>query len=132
MPGAGGKKKSPWASGERRPHFFKVLVGDFKQRLDQALRELEFVVFRYDGNTRFTAMVFDRTACEREDLMGGGGGDRPRKKRGRPRTAAASRDAARPKKDSVGKEMVTYRASPSGGQPLQIVDSSWTPEPDLS
>jgi hypothetical protein len=189
MPGAGGKKKSPWASGERRPHFFKVLVGDFKQRLkippnfckhipweesrkakglkeasmaatlegpsgrtwlvvirrtaegtfftsgwpkfvqDQALRELEFVVFRYDGNTRFTAMVFDRTACEREDLMGGGGGDRPRKKRGRPRTAAASRDAARPKKDSVGKEMVTYRASPSGGQPLQIVDSSWTPEP---
>ena len=61
--------------------------------------------------------------------MGGGGGDRPRKKRGRPRTAAASRDAARPKKESVGKEMVTYRASPSGGQPLQIVDSSWTPEP---
>uniref|UniRef100_A0A0E0JNF8 TF-B3 domain-containing protein n=1 Tax=Oryza punctata TaxID=4537 RepID=A0A0E0JNF8_ORYPU len=188
MPGAGGKKKSPWASGERRPHFFKVLVGDFKQRLkippnfckhipweesrkakslkeasmaatlegpsgrtwlvvirrtaegtfftsgwpkfvqDQALRDLEFVVFRYDGNTRFTAMVFDRTACEREDLMGGGGGgDRPRKKGGRPRTAA-SRDAARPKKDSVGKELVTYHASPSG-QPLQIAGSNWTPEP---
>lgn len=35
MPGAGGKK-SPWASGERRPHFFKVLVGDFKQRLVSA------------------------------------------------------------------------------------------------
>ncbi|KAF0921022.1 hypothetical protein E2562_038225 [Oryza meyeriana var. granulata] len=187
MPGARGK--SPWASGERRPHFFKVLVGDFKQRLkippnfckhipweesrkaksikeasmaatlegpsgrtwlvvirrtaegtfftsgwpkfvqDQALRDLEFVVFRYDGNTHFTAMVFDRTACEREDLMGGGGGDRPRKKRrGRPRTVNASRDAAQPKKDSVGKELVTYRAPPSAQQ-LQIADSNWTPEP---
>uniref|UniRef100_A0A0D9V549 TF-B3 domain-containing protein n=1 Tax=Leersia perrieri TaxID=77586 RepID=A0A0D9V549_9ORYZ len=184
MPGAGGK--SPWASGERRPHFFKVLVGDFKQRLkippnfckhipweesrkakslkessmaatlegpsgrtwlvvirrtaegtfftsgwpkfvqDQALRDLEFVVFRYDGNTHFTAMVFDRTACEREDLVGSGGGDRPRKKRGRPRNA--SRDAPRPKKDSVGKELVAYNHAPPTGQPLQIADSNGTPE----
>ncbi|XP_006644645.1 B3 domain-containing protein Os01g0723500 [Oryza brachyantha] len=186
MPGAGGTTKSLWASAERRPHFFKVLVGDFKQRLkippnfckhipweesskakslkeasmaatlegpsgrtwlvvihrttegtfftsgwpkfvqDQALRDLEFVVFRYDGNTHFTAMVFDRTACEREDLIGGGG-DRPRKKRGR-RPRDASRDTPRPKKDSVGKELVTYRASPSGQQ-LQILDSNWTTEP---
>jgi len=27
------ERQSPWASGERRPHFFKVLMGDFKKRL---------------------------------------------------------------------------------------------------
>jgi hypothetical protein len=32
MPAA--ERQSPWASGdERRPHFFKVLMGDFKKRL---------------------------------------------------------------------------------------------------
>ena len=31
MPAAG--RLSPWATGERRPHFFKVLMGDFKKRL---------------------------------------------------------------------------------------------------
>ncbi|KAL5226361.1 hypothetical protein ABZP36_014626 [Zizania latifolia] len=181
--------KSPWASGERRPHFFKVLIGDFKQRLkippnfckhipweestkakslkeasmaatlegpsgrtwlvvicrtaegtfftsgwpkfvqDQALQDLEFVVFRYDGNTHFTAMVFDRTACEREDLLnaaGAGAGDRLRRKRGRPRMAPP-RDATRPEKNSVGKELVTYRSPPSDQQ-LQITRSSWTLE----
>lgn len=180
MPAA--EAQSPWASGERRPHFFKVLIGDFKQRLkippnfckhipweasrkakslkeasmaatlegpsgrtwlvvirrtaegtfftsgwpkfvqDQVLRELEFLVFRYDGNTHFTAMVFDKTACERGDLLGGE--PRPRKKRGRPRTA--SRDAARAKKDSVGKELVPYR--PPSDQQLQVTCSNWTPE----
>ncbi|KAJ0971427.1 hypothetical protein J5N97_019386 [Dioscorea zingiberensis] len=104
---------------ERKPHFFKVLLGDFSQRLkipvefmknisneaskrvtlqgpsgncwhadfsktskdtflcggwadfakDHALREFEFLVFRYDGDFHFTVMVFDRTACEREDLF---------------------------------------------------------------
>ncbi|KAG8055598.1 hypothetical protein GUJ93_ZPchr0001g29336 [Zizania palustris] len=192
MPAARGK--SPWASGERRPHFFKVLIGDFKQRLkippnfckhipweestkakslkeasmaatlegpsgrtwlvvirrtaegtfftsgwpkfvqDQALQDLEFVVFRYDGNTHFTAMVFDRTACEREDLMlnaagaGAGAGDRLCRKRGRPRTAH-SRDATRPEKNSVGKELVTYRSPPSNPQLQIITPFNWTPEP---
>ncbi|KAL6845071.1 hypothetical protein ACP4OV_024566 [Aristida adscensionis] len=190
MPAAG--TRSPWASGERRPHFFKVLMGDFKKRLkippnfckhipweasrkskspkeasmaatlegpsgrtwlvvirrsaegtfftsgwpkfvqDQALRELEFLVFRYDGDTRFTAMVFDKTACEREDLLlaaGAGAGEpRPRgKKRGRQRTPATSRDGKRAKKDSVGKELVPYRA-PSD-QHLQVAScSGWTSE----
>ncbi|TVU35254.1 hypothetical protein EJB05_17132, partial [Eragrostis curvula] len=150
MPAA--ERQSPRASCERRPHFFKVLMGDFKKRLvkdpakllqahplggvkeakslkeasmaatlegpsgrtwlvvirrsaegtfftsgwpkfvqDQALRELEFLVFRYDGNTRFTAMVFDTSGCEREDLLLGGAGAEPRtrgKKRGRPSTAS--------------------------------------------
>lgn len=27
------ERQSPWESGERRPHFFKVLMGDFKKRL---------------------------------------------------------------------------------------------------
>ncbi|GJM93280.1 hypothetical protein PR202_ga09825 [Eleusine coracana subsp. coracana] len=168
------ERQSPWASGERRPHFFKVLMGDFKKRLkippsfckhipweasrkakssreasmaatlegpsgrtwlvvirrsaegtfftsgwpkfvqDQALRELEFLVFRYDGDTRFTAMVFGTSGCEREDLIlpGGGGGG---KKRGRPSAAASRGVVARGKKkknkeESVGKELVPYRA----------------------
>ncbi|KAJ0971428.1 hypothetical protein J5N97_019387 [Dioscorea zingiberensis] len=104
---------------ERKPHFFKVLLGDFSQRLkipvefmknilneaskrvtlqgpsgnswhadfsktskdtflcggwadfakDHALREFDFLVFRYDGDFHFTVMIFDRTACEREDLF---------------------------------------------------------------
>lgn len=31
MPAA--ERRSPLAAGERRPHFFKVLMGDFKKRL---------------------------------------------------------------------------------------------------
>jgi hypothetical protein len=27
------KQQSRWASGERRPHFFKVLMGDFRKSL---------------------------------------------------------------------------------------------------
>ncbi|CAO2194552.1 unnamed protein product [Urochloa humidicola] len=181
-------RRSPWATGERRPHFFKVLMGDFKKRLkippdfckhipweasrkaralkeasmaatlegpsgrtwlvvirrnaegtfftsgwpkfvqDQALRELEFLVFRCDGDTRFTAMVFDTTACEREDLLPGGGGGG--KKRGRA-TAGPSRDAKRARKDSsVGKEIVPFRASatPGGDRQPQVACSNRTPE----
>ncbi|CAM0882478.1 unnamed protein product [Alopecurus aequalis] len=86
---------------------------------DQALRELEFLVFRHDGGTRFTAMVFDKSACEREDLLLVGQA-RPSKKRGRPKKAA------RAKNDSVGKELVPYRA-PVDQQP-QVAGSNWTPE----
>lgn len=76
---------------------------------DQALRELDFLVFRHDGGTRFAAMVFDKTACEREDLLRLGE-DGPRKKRGRPRKAS-SRD------DTVGKELVPYCGAPGDRQP---------------
>ncbi|KAM0945734.1 putative transcription factor B3-Domain family [Dioscorea sansibarensis] len=114
---------------ERKPHFFKVLLGDFSQRLaslfvftfcfripveflkhistatskgvtlqgpsgrcwnaelgksdkgtflcggwaefaeDHALREYEFLVFRYDGEFCFTVKIFGVNACEREDLF---------------------------------------------------------------
>ncbi|CAO2166232.1 unnamed protein product [Urochloa humidicola] len=194
MPAA--QRRSPWATGERRPHFFKVLMGNFKKRLkippdfckhipweasrkartlkeasmaatmegpsgrtwlvvirrnaegtfftsgwpkfvqDQALRELELLVFRYDGDTRFTAMVFDTTACEREDLLPGGtgaGGPRRRgrqsiKKRGRA-AMGPSRGAkrARNKDSSAGKELVPYRATP-GDRQLQVACSNRTPE----
>lgn len=157
--------RSPGPSGDRRPHFFKVLIGDYKKRLrippnfckhipwteasrkaksvkeasmaatlegpggrawqvvvrrtaegtffasgwskfvqDQALRELEFLVFRHDGGTRFTAMVFDKSACEREDLLLAVGQARPSRKRGRPKKAS------RPKNGSAGKELVPYTA----------------------
>ncbi|XP_062220064.1 B3 domain-containing protein Os01g0723500-like [Phragmites australis] len=182
MPAA--ERQSPWASGERRPHFFKVLMGDFKKRLkippnfckhipweasrkaktlkeasmaatlegpsgrtwlvvirrsaegtffasgwpkfvqDQELRELEFLVFRYDGNTHFTAMVFDTTACEREDLIGGEPPSRGKKRRRQ--TTTASSEAKRVSKDSVGKELVPYRAP--GDKELQVACSEWTPE----
>jgi len=105
---------------------------------DQALRELEFLVFRYDGDTRFTAMVFDTSACEREDLLLGGGGGDPRRgrrgtKRGRATTTGGpSREAAKPKrarKDSVGKELVPYRAATTAGdRQLQVACSNRTPE----
>ncbi|XP_039121998.1 B3 domain-containing protein Os01g0723500-like [Dioscorea cayenensis subsp. rotundata] len=104
---------------QRKPHFFKVLLGDFSQSLripveflkhistatsksftlqgpsgrcwnaelskrnkgtflcggwaefaeDHALREYEFLVFRYDGDFCFTVMIFGVNACEREDLF---------------------------------------------------------------
>ncbi|XP_039121995.1 B3 domain-containing protein Os01g0723500-like [Dioscorea cayenensis subsp. rotundata] len=104
---------------ERKPHFFKVLIGDFSQSLripveflkhistatskivtlkgpsgrcwnaelskrskgtflcggwaefaeDHALREYEFLVFRYDGDFCFTVKIFGVNACEREDLF---------------------------------------------------------------
>ncbi|KAM0918915.1 hypothetical protein ACQ4PT_008540 [Festuca glaucescens] len=177
MPAA--EAQSPWTSGDRRPHFFKVLIGDYKKRLeippnfckhipweasrkakglkeasmaatlegpsgrawrivirriaegtfftsgwtqfvqDQALRPLEFLVFRHDGGTRFAAMVFDKSACEREDLLLAGEA-RPSKKRGRPKKAA------RAKNGSVSsRELVPYRAPAK--QP-QVASSSWTPE----
>ncbi|CAO1945140.1 unnamed protein product [Urochloa humidicola] len=193
MPAAA--RRSPWATGERRPHFFKVLMGDFKKRLkippdfckhipweasrkartlkeasmaatlegpsgrtwlvvirrnadgtfftsgwpkfvqDQALRELEFLVFRYDGDTRFTTIVFDTTACEREDLLPGGtGAGGPRrgrqsiKKRGRAATTGPLRGAKRARKDSsAGKELVPYRATP-GDRQLQVACSNRTSE----
>jgi hypothetical protein len=76
---------------------------------DQELRELEFLVFRYDGDTRFTAMVFATSGCEREDLTMPPE-PRPRgRKRGRPAVRGKNKD-----KDSVvGKELVPYRAPPS-------------------
>lgn len=104
---------------------------------DQALRELEFLVFRYDGDTHFTAMVFDTTACEREDLLLGGGSDDTKRsgrrptKRGRPRTTTTpTRDDAtkRKRKDSVGKEIVPYRAPPGDRRQLQAACSNGTPE----
>ena len=87
---------------------------------DQALRELEFLVFRHDGGARFTAMVFDKSACEREDLLLAGH-VRPSKKRGRPK-----KKAARATNDSVGKELVPYRA-PVDQQPT-VSGSDWTSE----
>ncbi|XP_021313509.1 B3 domain-containing protein Os01g0723500 [Sorghum bicolor] len=181
------ERQSPWASGERRPHFFKVLMGDFKKRLkippdfckhipweasrkakttlkeasmaatlegpsgrtwlvvirrsaegtfftsgwpkfvqDQELRELEFLVFRHDGGTHFTAMVFDTTACQREDLLlGTTACERQSNKRRRARTEP-SRDAnaKRPNKDSLGKELVPYRAP----REQQVSCSNSTPE----
>ncbi|KAF7030637.1 hypothetical protein CFC21_042140 [Triticum aestivum] len=178
------ERQSPWASVERRPHFFKVLIGDFKKRLkippkfckhipweasrkakglkeasmaatlegpsgrtwqvvirrtaegtfftagwakfvqDQALRELEFLVFRHDGGTSFAAMVFDKSACEREDLLLAGDAPRPRRKRGRPRTASRAVD------DSAGMELVPYRA-PAEQLP-QVACSDRMPESDKS
>ena len=82
---------------------------------DQELRELEFLVFRYDGGTHFTAMVFDTTACEREDLLLGA--DQPRRGRQRQNNKRAN-------KDSVGKELVPYRAP----REQQVSCSNWTPE----
>lgn len=97
---------------------------------DQELRELEFLVFRYDGGTRFTAMVFDTTACEREDLLLGADPrrrGRQSNKRRRGARTGPSRDANAKRannKDSVGKELVPYRAP--GEQ--QVSCSNWTPE----
>ncbi|XP_077218927.1 B3 domain-containing protein Os01g0723500-like isoform X2 [Tasmannia lanceolata] len=106
---------------ERKPHFFKVLLGDFSNRLRippafmkhiskeasskrtvilegpssrvwhvelsktvngtylqdgwqefakaHSLRVSEFLVFRYDGNMRFNVLIFDKTVCEREDIL---------------------------------------------------------------
>ncbi|XP_026666185.2 B3 domain-containing protein Os01g0723500-like [Phoenix dactylifera] len=103
----------------RKPHFFKVLLGDFGQRLkippnflkhismeasrrvtlqgpsgskwyvqltkniegafltagwpkfvkDHSLKEHEFLVFQYEGSMHFTVLIFDTTACEREDVL---------------------------------------------------------------
>lgn len=36
---------------------------------DQCLKEEEFLLFRYDGNMHFHVMIFDTSACEREDVF---------------------------------------------------------------
>ncbi|XP_077218667.1 B3 domain-containing protein Os01g0723500-like [Tasmannia lanceolata] len=109
------------SSMERKPHFFKVLLGDFSHSLRippafmkhiseevsskrtailegpsnkvwhvelsqktngtylqdgweefvkaHSLKVSEFLVFRYDGNMSFNVLIFDKTACEREDIF---------------------------------------------------------------
>lgn len=34
---------------------------------EHSLQEYDFLLFRYDGDNRFTVQIFDKTACERED-----------------------------------------------------------------
>ncbi|XP_077219145.1 B3 domain-containing protein Os01g0723500-like [Tasmannia lanceolata] len=105
----------------KKPHFFKVLLGDFSHHLRippafikhiskdatykrtviledpssrvwhvelsrkfngtylqdgwqefakaHSLRVSDFLVFRYDGNMRFSVLIFDKTACEKEDIF---------------------------------------------------------------
>ncbi|KAG6502658.1 hypothetical protein ZIOFF_034944 [Zingiber officinale] len=36
---------------------------------DHSLNEYEFLVFQYDGNMHFTVLIFDTSACEREDVF---------------------------------------------------------------
>ncbi|XP_077218924.1 B3 domain-containing protein Os03g0620400-like isoform X2 [Tasmannia lanceolata] len=55
-----------------------------------SLRVSDFLVFRYDGNMRFSVLIFDKTACEREDIFTCDSFQEPTffhgpKKRGRPR-----------------------------------------------
>ncbi|XP_077218651.1 B3 domain-containing protein Os01g0723500-like isoform X2 [Tasmannia lanceolata] len=126
----------------KKPHFFKVLLGDFSHHLRippafikhiskeatykrtailegpssrvwhvelsrkfngtylqdgwqefakaHSLRVSDFLVFRYDGNMRFSVLIFDKTACEREDIFTCDSFEEPTffhepKKRGRPR-----------------------------------------------
>ncbi|XP_074573773.1 B3 domain-containing protein Os01g0723500-like [Curcuma longa] len=113
------KKKQKKGVVNRKPHFFKVLLGDFTHHLrippkflkhisgakskrvilhgpsgskwhvelgrspedtflttgwrkfvkDHSLKEYEFLVFQYDGNMHFTVLIFDTSACEREDVF---------------------------------------------------------------
>lgn len=35
---------------------------------DHGLKEHEFLVFRYNGNMHFSLLIFDTSACEREDF----------------------------------------------------------------
>ncbi|XP_077218016.1 B3 domain-containing protein Os01g0723500-like isoform X2 [Tasmannia lanceolata] len=116
-------------SMERKPHFFKVLLGDFSHSLRippafmkhiskeasskrtailegpssrvwnvelsektngtylqdgwqefakaHSLRVSEFLVFRYEGNMRFSVRIFDKTACGREDIFTSDGFQEP-------------------------------------------------------
>ncbi|XP_077239726.1 putative B3 domain-containing protein Os03g0621600 [Tasmannia lanceolata] len=124
---------------DKRPHFFKVLLGDFSECLRippafmkhismeassstailkcikdsvwtvelrkkingtylqdgwkefsqaHSLRGREFLLFRYDGNLRFSVQIFDETACQIEDICDSKTCEEPTfqkpKKRGRP------------------------------------------------
>lgn len=60
---------------------------------DHSLREYEFLVFQYDGDMRFTVLIFDTSACEREDAFA----VRPRRK---PRQFEGKRKRGRPPKHS--------------------------------
>lgn len=56
---------------------------------DHSLKEHEFLVFQYDGCMHFTVLMFDTTACEREDVLTvrphrSSKPNNERKKRGRP------------------------------------------------
>ncbi|RWW29738.1 hypothetical protein GW17_00005721 [Ensete ventricosum] len=60
---------------------------------DHSLREYEFLVFQYDGDMHFTVLVFDTSACEREDVFA----VRPRRQ---PRQCEGKRKRGRPPKHS--------------------------------
>ncbi|CAL9766690.1 unnamed protein product [Musa acuminata subsp. burmannicoides] len=148
----------------RKPHFFKVLLGDFAQRLrippkflkhissvgskkailqgpsgskwhvelgkdmkdtflttgwpkfvkDHSLREYEFLVFQYDGDMRFTVLIFDTSACEREDAFA----VRPRRK---PRQCEGKRKRGRPPKHSPEVGCIIKREAIEHGMSLELL-----------
>jgi B3 DNA binding domain len=54
---------------------------------DHSLKEHELLVFQYNGCMSFTVLIFDKTACEKTDPVGGNGNER-RKGRLKPRKLA--------------------------------------------
>lgn len=55
-------------NGSDRPsYYFKAGWETFVK--DHRLQEHDFLVFKYGGGMRFSVLVFDKTACEREDAF---------------------------------------------------------------
>ncbi|KAL6180452.1 hypothetical protein ACLB2K_047115 [Fragaria x ananassa] len=88
--------RKPMMNKCRKPSFFKVLIGDFSKRLrsyigllcavevestengmffqngwecfvkDHHLELGDFLIFGYDGESKFSVTIYDRSACEKD------------------------------------------------------------------
>ncbi|CAL9079676.1 unnamed protein product, partial [Musa textilis] len=81
---------------------------------DHSLREYEFLVFQYDGDMRFTVLIFDTSACEREDVFA----VRPRRK---PRQCEGKRKRGRPPKHSPEVGCIVKSEAIEHGMSLELL-----------
>ncbi|KAF3328456.1 B3 domain-containing protein [Carex littledalei] len=72
---------------------------------DHSLKEHELLVFRYNGCMSFTVLIFDKTACEKEDWDGGSGSG-GRKGQLKPRKLAFGQDELGDRLKTEGMEIV--------------------------
>jgi hypothetical protein len=65
MPAA--EVQSPWASAGRRPHFFKVLIGDYEKRMVSEQSVAAILVFRmHEVKACLTALIREHAPIDQK------------------------------------------------------------------
>ncbi|XP_078151452.1 B3 domain-containing protein Os01g0723500-like [Carex rostrata] len=85
---------------------------------DHSLKEHELLIFRYNGCMSFTVLIFDKTACEKEDWdVGSGSGSGGRKGQLKPRKLAFGQD-------ELGDRLKTEEKSETEDEEVNVVETS--------